>query len=438
MQIKIENLTKVYGEHSSALLALSELDLEVNQGEILIIKGPNGSGKSTLISILSGELAQTVGQISINNESGNTPVISVVKQFENLIDELTIQEHFEKLNKVENLNLISDEILQSRSTHISRGQAQKVAVALALSSKTDLLLADEPTGALSQEESDEIYEFIRNTARNHNTAVLLVTHDENAEKYADRVIRLRDGRVGEVWHPGEAEQQMISKKGWLRIPDEVLDGLNPSVQISQSSKGAIIEGRSSLASIKKFTSEKRSINNAILINAKNLTTGYGQKPVSKELNFEIQENSIFCIYGKSGIGKTTLLKSICNLQKIISGQINKPDDLFIPYFNIEQPYGLELTLNQLIKDDKIITDLLLEDIANRALKTYSGGQLQRAIIALALSNENEVIALDEPTSALDDQMCELVISVLRNSPKTLITTSHDPRLREVATETLEL
>ncbi len=172
MQIKIENLTKVYGEHSSALLALSELDLEVNQGEILIIKGPNGSGKSTLISILSGELAQTVGQISINNESGNTPVISVVKQFENLIDELTIQEHFEKLNKVENLNLISDEILQSRPTHISRGQAQKVAVALALSSKTDLLLADEPTGALSQEESDEIYKFSKNTARNHNTAVL--------------------------------------------------------------------------------------------------------------------------------------------------------------------------------------------------------------------------------------------------------------------------
>ncbi len=99
---------------------------------------------------------------------------------------------------------------------------------------------------------------------------------------------------------------------------------------------------------------------------------------------------------------------------------------------------MELTLNQLVEDKKIIAELLLEDIANRALKTYSGGQLQRAIIALALSNESTVIALDEPTSALDDQMCELVISVLINSTKTLITTSHDPRLRDVATETLEL
>lgn len=438
MRIKIDNLTKVYGQETSALLALSELELEISRSEILIIKGPNGSGKSTLISILSSELKPTVGQITIDNDSKNLPVISVVKQFENLIEELTIEEHFLKFNNLENVELIPAELLQRKPSQISRGESQKVAVALSLTSQTDLLLADEPTGALGREESDEIYEFIRSTAKKNNTAVILVTHDANAEKYADRVIRLRDGRVGEVWLSGEIERQVISKKGWVRIPEKVLDGLKSSVTITESVEGASIEGRDYASRPRKLLINKRSRSNSKLIQGLNLTTGYGQKVVSTNLNFEVNESDLFCIFGKSGIGKTTLLKTICHLQNKISGQLNKPDQLIIPYFNIEEPFALELNLKQLKVDDKLVTELMLDSIANRPLKTFSGGQLQRAIIAIALTNSSQVIALDEPTSALDDQMCELVMATLVNSNKTLIMTSHDPRLADIATCTMEL
>ena len=438
MKIKIDNLTKVYGQDASALLALSELELEIKQSEILIIKGPNGSGKSTLISILAGDLKPTVGQIKIDNESESAPVISVVKQFENLIDELTIREHFIKFNNLENIDLIPVEILGSKPQQISRGQAQRVAVALALSSKTDLLLADEPTGALGLTESEEIYKFIKETAVKNKTAVILVTHDENAEKYADRVIRLRDGRVGEVWLPGQKEQEVVSKKGWVRIPDIVRDGLANSIDITGSADGAVIKGRIRQSSSNDVTLNSRSTSTTKLVKATNLTIGYGQNVVASDLSFELNENDLFCIFGKSGIGKTTLAKTICGLINPISGEISKSAELEIPYFNIEEPFALELKLNQMVHDGAVISDLQLEQIANRPLKTYSGGQLQRALVAIALSSESEIIALDEPTSALDDQMCELVISVLLNSKKTLITTSHDPRLRKVATNTLEL
>jgi ABC-type multidrug transport system ATPase subunit len=438
MKIEIKNLTKVYGEKTSAVLALSELDLTISENEICIVRGPNGSGKTTLISILAGELSPTVGEIRLVSQHVEEPVISVINQFNNLIDDLSIEEHFKLLNRETNLALVDQKLLVKKPSRISRGEAQLISIALALSPETDLLLADEPSGALGLEDAQLVYEFIRTAAVKNNCAVILVTHDVAAEQIADRVVRLRDGRISETWKPGNSVKQVINSKGWVRIPDEVSPGLSKEVEIQSSQTGAAINGYVDQAP--KFESglnpRKPSIKK--LIKANNISTFYDSTPVSRDLSFEITEGELFCIYGKSGIGKTTLLKTLCRLHKGFSGDLETSEIPTIPYFNIDLPYGLELNLIELKVEPGLIEKLQLGNFAHRPIKTYSGGQRQRALVATALSNSADVIALDEPTSALDNEMADLVIRNLLESTKTLILATHDERLMQVANSKVRL
>jgi ABC-type multidrug transport system ATPase subunit len=432
MKIEVKNLTKVYGEKTSAVLALNELDLTISENEICIVRGPNGSGKTTLISILAGEITPTVGEIKLVSQQVKEPVISVINQFNNLIDDLSIEEHFKLLNRETNLGLVDQKLLLKTPSQISRGEAQLISIALALSPDTDLLLADEPSGALGAEDAKRVYEFIRTAALKNNCAVILVTHDVAAEQIADRVVRLRDGRISEAWKPGDPVKQVINSRGWVRIPDEVSPGLSKEVEIQTSAMGAVINGH--VDQTPKFESDfnPRKPGLKKLIKAINLSTFYGPIPVSSDLSFEIAEGELFCIYGKSGIGKTTLLKTLCNLHKGFSGDLEITETPTIPYFNIDLPYGMELNLFELNVKRELIEKLQLENFADRPIKTYSGGQRQRALVALALSNPADAIALDEPTSALDNEMADLVIRNLLESTKTLILATHDERLLQVS------
>lgn len=432
MKIEVKNLTKVYGEKTSAVLALSELDLTISENEICIVRGPNGSGKTTLISILAGEITPTVGEIKLVSQQVKEPVISVINQFNNLIDDLSIEEHFKLLNRETNLGLVDQKLLLKTPSQISRGEAQLISIALALSPDTDLLLADEPSGALGADDAKRVYEFIRTAALKNNCAVILVTHDVAAEQIADRVVRLRDGRISEAWKPGDPVKQVINSRGWVRIPDEVSPGLSKEVEIQTSAMGAVINGH--VDQTPKFESDfnPRKPGLKKLIKAINLSTFYGPTPVSSDLSFEIAEGELFCIYGKSGIGKTTLLKTLCNLHKGFSGDLEITETPTIPYFNIDLPYGMELNLFELNVKRELIEKLQLENFADRPIKTYSGGQRQRALVALALSNPADAIALDEPTSALDNEMADLVIRNLLESTKTLILATHDERLLQVS------
>ena len=432
MKIEIKNLTKVYGEKTSAVLALSELDLSISENEICIVRGPNGSGKTTLISILSGELTPTVGEIRLDSQQVKKPVISVINQFNNLIEDLSIEEHFKLLNRKTNLDLVDQKLLLKKPSQISRGEAQLISIALALSPDTDLLLADEPSGALGAGDARLVYEFIKTAAVKSNCAVILVTHDVAAEQIADRVVRLRDGRISETWKPGSSIKQVINSKGWVRIPDEVSPGLTKEVEIQTSEVGAVINGH--LEQMPKsesgFNPRKPGTRNLIKVN--NLSTFYGQTSISSDLSFEITEGELFCIYGKSGIGKTTLLKTLCGLHKGFSGDLQTTEMATIPYFSIDLPYGLELNLFELNVEQELIEKLQLENFAHRPINTYSGGQRQRALVAMALSNSADVIAIDEPTSALDNEMTDLVIKNLLESKKTLILATHDERLLQVS------
>ena len=438
MKIEINKLTKIYGEGTNAVVALSELDLEIAAGEVCIVRGPNGSGKTTLVSILAGEVSSTAGTIKLSKESEQKPKIAVVNQFNNLINELTIAEHFKILGRSENLVLIDPEILERKPIEISRGQAQIVAVALALFSDVDLLLADEPTGALGQAESEVVYQFIKKTAIKNTAAVLLVTHDDSAEVIADRVVRLRDGRISETWKPGQVEKQVVNGRGWVKLPEIVTNGLASEVRIEPSNLGATVEGRISAPSISDSTTVKKIIHSDIAICVENLGATYQNHQVFSDLTFRVNRGSLFSIYGKSGAGKTTLLRSLLGIHTDIQGTIRVEQNLEIAYFNIENIYGLELKIAELDIDQNLIDKLQLRELANRPLNTFSGGQKQRLIVALALSSPAEILLLDEPTSALDSEMTELVINALVQSNKTIIAATHDPELVSAASDGLKI
>ena len=126
------------------------------------------------------------------------------------------------------------------------------------------------------------------------------------------------------------------------------------------------------------------------------------------------------------------------MHKGFSGDLDTTATPTIPYFNIELPYGMELNLFELNVEPELIEKLQLGNFAHRPIKTYSGGQRQRALVAMALSNSADLIALDEPTSALDNEMTDLVIKNLLESTKTLILATHDERLLQVANTKVQL
>ncbi len=217
--IKLENLTKVYRTEEVETTALNEVSFEIKKGEFVSIMGPSGCGKSTLLNLLGmldkpekGGYQFMEKEISRLNEKQRSEIrkkhIGFVFQNFNLIDELTVFENIE-LPLIYN-NIPSkkrkqrvDEIIERigishRSGHfpqqLSGGQQQRVAVARALVSKPDLILADEPTGNLDSSNGNEVMELLCEL-NEKGTTIIMVTHSSHDASYSNRVINLLDGEV---------------------------------------------------------------------------------------------------------------------------------------------------------------------------------------------------------------------------------------------------
>lgn len=216
--IEIKNLCKVYGSGEAKVEALKNINLKIEQGEFVAIVGASGSGKSTLLHLLGGVDKPTSGEVTIKNESIyklsekelsilRRRKIGFVFQFFNLIPVLTAEENIEmpvlldggKIDKAYMEELLKLLGLETRRKHhpseLSGGQQQRVSIGRALANKPSVILADEPTGNLDSKNSKEILELLKYSAKKYNQTLILITHDLNIAKAADRVITIDDGEI---------------------------------------------------------------------------------------------------------------------------------------------------------------------------------------------------------------------------------------------------
>lgn len=216
--IEVKNLSKVYGSGEAEVTALKNIDLNIEQGEFVAIVGPSGSGKSTLLHLLGGVDKPSSGEVIIKGESIyklkekelailRRRKLGFVFQFFNLIPVLTAEENIEmpvlldngKIDKNYMNELLKLLGLEERRNHhpseLSGGQQQRVSIGRALSNKPSIILADEPTGNLDSKNSKEVLELLKYCAKKYNQTLILITHDINIAKSADRVITIEDGQI---------------------------------------------------------------------------------------------------------------------------------------------------------------------------------------------------------------------------------------------------
>ncbi len=215
MFLEINGIRKSFGEGESRIEVLKGIDLNIEKGEICVLLGPSGSGKSTLLNIIGGIDNADSGYISINGEKTadmNEKALSLYRrkhlgyifQMYNLIPNLNIKENIEVGAYLSDNPLDVDDILRTLGLYehrhklpnqLSGGQQQRTAIGRAIVKNPDILLCDEPTGALDYKTSKEILKLIEDINKKYGNTVVMVTHNDAIKNMADRVIKLRDGMI---------------------------------------------------------------------------------------------------------------------------------------------------------------------------------------------------------------------------------------------------
>ena len=216
--VKVENLTKSYGNGEAKVDALKNVNLSIHKGEFVAIVGPSGSGKSTLLHLLGGVDSPTSGKVYINDvdiyslKEKDLSIfrrrnVGLIYQFYNLIPVLSAKENILLPSELDNRKVEKDYLedllktlgLNGRENHLpnelSGGQQQRTSIGRALINRPSIVLADEPTGNLDSKNSKEVLELLKLSVKKYNQTLIMITHDANIALQADIVITIEDGII---------------------------------------------------------------------------------------------------------------------------------------------------------------------------------------------------------------------------------------------------
>ena len=216
--LRVENLRKVYGKDENKVVALDNVSLSDQKGEFVAIVGASGSGKSTLLHLIGGVDRPTGGKVYIGDEDiyklsddklaiFRRRQIGLIYQFYNLIPILNVEENItlpldldgRKIDKNELNEMLELLGLENRRKHLpnelSGGQQQRTSIGRALITRPSIILADEPTGNLDSKSSDEIVSLLKKSNKELNQTIIMITHNLEIAKMADRIIKIEDGKI---------------------------------------------------------------------------------------------------------------------------------------------------------------------------------------------------------------------------------------------------
>ena len=218
--LKVDNLTKIYGKDSTKVVALDHVSFSVEKGEFVAIVGASGSGKSTLLHLIGGVDRPTSGKVYIDGKDifnfnddklaiFRRRQVGLIYQFYNLIPILNVEENITLPLSLDNREVDKERLndllkllgLQNRKSHLpnelSGGQQQRTSIGRALITNPTIILADEPTGNLDSKASDEIVALLKKSNKELNQTIIMITHNMEIAKVADRIIKIEDGKIVE-------------------------------------------------------------------------------------------------------------------------------------------------------------------------------------------------------------------------------------------------
>lgn len=218
--LKVENLNKTYGKGENQVKAVDNISFSVEKGEFVAIIGASGSGKSTLLHLIGGVDRPTSGKVFIDGKDiykfnddelaiFRRRQVGLIYQFYNLIPILNVEENITLPLKLDNRNIDKkrlDELikvlgLEERRTHLpnelSGGQQQRTSIGRAMITNPAIILADEPTGNLDSKASDEIVALLKKSNKDYKQTIIMITHNLEIAKVADRIIKIEDGKIVE-------------------------------------------------------------------------------------------------------------------------------------------------------------------------------------------------------------------------------------------------
>lgn len=462
----IKNLKYSYPNSKEFDLNIDEFSLY--EGEFILVLGKSGSGKSSFGRVFSNLIPKFYGgSIEFSKLEGKKA--SMV--FQDPEKQLVMNRVERDLAfGMENLNVKRDKMIRSvietlsylnisnlkerKTTNLSGGQKQKVAIGSVLTMKNDFLVLDEITSQLDPKSADEILNIVKNLNENLGYTIILIEQRlDRVFPFADRIIYMDEG---EIKFNG-------CKKEFLRSSYAIENSFMPPINEFFSKFNIfdvfdIKSGRRILKEktidIKKYLAKKSNIdlNEENIVELKNYSFKYKNEYILKDLDLEVKRGEAFGLLGENGSGKSTLIKNIANLLKgegfkDIKGEIaylsqNPNDYLFNDSVYLELLFTLK---NKNIKDESIIEktlkDLDIYELKDKNPRDLSGGQKQRVAIACILVSNPDIILMDEPTRGLDNLLKENlgnIIDRLKKENKTIIVVTHDVEFASRYLDTLAL
>jgi ABC-type lipoprotein export system ATPase subunit len=502
--IEAREVFRVYSGPEGEAAALQGLTLAVEEGEVLVVLGPSGSGKSTLLRILGGLELPSTGSVRVlgtdvaklrGRRLGEfrSKLLGFVEQhYSRALDpDLTARElvalqlalaGVPKRPRLERADSLLERVdladrRAARPSELSGGEQQRVAVCAALAHRPRLLLADEPTGELDEDSAKVVYELIGELAREHGTTTVVVSHDPGSGAIADRVVRVRDGRVSEEAARGEHEETLVvGRGGWVRLPEELRADARITTRVRARMEGREIVLSSSgdgasMEAARVDLAERGP--GPVAAELRRVEKVFGERRVFSGLDAVFRRGLLTAVTGRSGSGKSTLLHLLAGLEDPNSGEVTilgtslaglnrtaraelrrahvgfvDQDPSLLPFLTARENVELALALRGVSAEkarDEAARALSAVGLAERGehhVARLSAGERTRVAVARAIAPKPALLLADEATARLDQEnavaVAGLFVHLAQELETAVVCATHDPLVIEQADEELAL